>query len=65
MVNVFQDVSAWFLTHKPGFDLSAMAAELYDDAIIDVVGPHTMLSEPYVIKVFKLEVGLQSSFNLY
>ena len=38
-----------------------MAKDLYDDAIIDVVGPHTMLSEPYVIKVVK--DGLQSSFN--
>jgi len=58
-----QDVSARFLTHRPGFDLSAMATDLYDDAIIDVVGPHSMLSEPYVIKVAK--AGLQSSLNTW
>ena len=45
------------LTRRPGFDLSAMAVDLYEDAIIDVVGPHAMLSEPYVIKVSKLDLG--------
>lgn len=34
-----------------GFDLSAMAADLYEEAIIDVVGPDTVLSAPYIIKV--------------
>lgn len=34
-----------------GFDLSAMADDLYEEAIIDVVGPDTVLSAPYVIKV--------------
>lgn len=33
-----------------GFDLSAMAGDLYEEAIIDVVGPDTVLSAPYVIK---------------
>ncbi|TFK40493.1 protein arginine N-methyltransferase [Crucibulum laeve] len=33
-----------------GFDLSAMADDLYDDAIVDVVGPETMLSTPFAIK---------------
>lgn len=28
-----------------------MADGLYDEAIIDVVGPDTLVSEPYVIKV--------------
>jgi hypothetical protein len=28
-----------------------MAQDLYDDAIIDVAGPNTMLSAPYTIKV--------------
>ncbi|THH21417.1 hypothetical protein EW146_g166 [Bondarzewia mesenterica] len=33
-----------------GFDLSAMAEEVYDDAVVDVVGPDTMLSEAFPIK---------------
>ncbi|KAI0060468.1 S-adenosyl-L-methionine-dependent methyltransferase [Artomyces pyxidatus] len=33
-----------------GFDLSAMADEVYNDAIVDVVGPDTMLSDAYTIK---------------
>lgn len=28
-----------------------MAEDLYAEAIVDVVGPETMLSAPYVIKV--------------
>lgn len=28
-----------------------MAEELYDEAVVDVVGPETILSEPYPIKV--------------
>jgi protein arginine N-methyltransferase 3 len=35
----------------PGFDLSAMGDDLYNEAIVDVVGPEAMVSEPYVIKV--------------
>lgn len=35
----------------PGFDLSAMSTDVYEDAIADVVGPETMASEPYVVKV--------------
>jgi len=34
-----------------GFDLSTMGEGLYDEAIIDVVGPETMLSQPYTVKV--------------
>lgn len=34
-----------------GFDLSAMATELYDEAIVDVVGPEALLSKPYPVKV--------------
>ncbi|KAG6828288.1 hypothetical protein H0H93_014970, partial [Arthromyces matolae] len=34
-----------------GFDLSTMAEDLYEDAIVDVVGPNTMLSDPCTIKV--------------
>lgn len=33
-----------------GFDLSSMAHDLYEEAIIDVVGPDTVLSAPYIIK---------------
>jgi type I protein arginine methyltransferase len=34
-----------------GFDMSVMASDLYDEAIIDVVGPETLLSTPVVVKV--------------
>ncbi|PCH40423.1 arginine N-methyltransferase 3 [Wolfiporia cocos MD-104 SS10] len=37
-----------------GFELSAMANEVYDDAIVDVVGPETMVSAPYTIKDLNL-----------
>ncbi|KAF9450547.1 protein arginine N-methyltransferase [Macrolepiota fuliginosa MF-IS2] len=33
-----------------GFDMSAMAEGLYEDAIVDVVGPETIASEPYAVK---------------
>ncbi|TFK27687.1 arginine N-methyltransferase 3 [Coprinopsis marcescibilis] len=33
-----------------GFDLSEMAEGVYDEAIIDVTGPDTLLSEPYTVK---------------
>lgn len=33
-----------------GFDLSTMANSVYDEAIVDVVGPDTMVSESCVIK---------------
>ncbi|KAJ8081154.1 hypothetical protein PM082_017997 [Marasmius tenuissimus] len=33
-----------------GFDLSVMAQEVPEEAIVDVVGPHTMLSDPHVVK---------------
>lgn len=34
-----------------GFDLSAMGEHVYDDAIVDVVGPDSLASAPFVIKV--------------
>lgn len=34
--------------------MSVMSQELYDEAIIDVVGPRTMLSSPSLIKVMSL-----------
>ncbi|KAH6912597.1 arginine N-methyltransferase 3 [Coprinopsis sp. MPI-PUGE-AT-0042] len=33
-----------------GFDMSVMASDLYDEAIIDVVGPETLLSTPVTVK---------------
>ncbi|RXW22484.1 hypothetical protein EST38_g3361 [Candolleomyces aberdarensis] len=33
-----------------GFDMSTMSEGLYDEAIIDVLGPETVLSNPYTIK---------------
>ncbi|KAI0354833.1 S-adenosyl-L-methionine-dependent methyltransferase [Trametes cingulata] len=33
-----------------GFDLSAMAKDVYDEAVVDVVGGETVLSEPAVVK---------------
>ncbi|OSX57198.1 hypothetical protein POSPLADRAFT_1067922 [Postia placenta MAD-698-R-SB12] len=33
-----------------GFDLTAMAHDVYSEAIVDVVGPETMVSEPYSVK---------------
>ncbi|KAJ7205187.1 protein arginine N-methyltransferase [Mycena pura] len=38
-----------------GFDLSTMAQDVYDDAIVDVVGPDTLLSEPYTVKDLHLD----------
>jgi type I protein arginine methyltransferase len=34
-----------------GFDLSIMANDLYDEAIIDIVAPEALLSKAYPIKV--------------
>ncbi|KAJ7868782.1 protein arginine N-methyltransferase [Mycena olivaceomarginata] len=64
-----------------GFDLSTMSQDLYDEAIVDVVGPETILSTPSVVKVlspspstfvssFKLECTVErrtkvNSFILY
>lgn len=36
---------------QPGFDLSEMARETHDDAILDVVSPESVVSEPYLLKV--------------
>jgi protein arginine N-methyltransferase 3 len=33
-----------------GFDLSAMAEHVYNDAVVDVVGPEAMISAPYAVK---------------
>ncbi|KAF9046251.1 protein arginine N-methyltransferase [Panaeolus papilionaceus] len=33
-----------------GFDMSAMAENLYDEAIVDVVGPEALLSRPATVK---------------
>ena len=34
-----------------GFDMSAMKAEVYGEAIIDIVNPETVISDPVIIKV--------------
>lgn len=34
-----------------GFDMSAMKEEVYGEAIIDIVKPETLVSDPVVIKV--------------
>jgi protein arginine N-methyltransferase 3 len=53
-----------------GFDMSTMADDLYDEAIVDIVGPETMVSEPQIIKDLHLgaitarQLDFSSSFNL-
>ncbi|KAJ6584357.1 S-adenosyl-L-methionine-dependent methyltransferase [Mycena capillaripes] len=53
-----------------GFDLSTMAHDLYDEAIVDVVGPETILSAPYTVKDLHLgaitarQLDFISSFKL-
>ncbi|KZT28706.1 S-adenosyl-L-methionine-dependent methyltransferase [Neolentinus lepideus HHB14362 ss-1] len=45
-----------------GFDLSAMAQDVYHDAVVDVVGPETLVSEPCLIK--DLQLGTITSRQL-
>ncbi|KAG6866179.1 hypothetical protein C0991_007729 [Blastosporella zonata] len=53
-----------------GFDLSTMAEELYDEAVVDVVGPNTLLSEPVAVKDLLLgeittrQLDFSSTFTL-
>ncbi|KAJ6554983.1 protein arginine N-methyltransferase [Mycena vulgaris] len=53
-----------------GFDLSTMSEDLYDEAIVDVVGPDTLLSAPYPVKDLHLgvitarQLDFVSSFKL-
>ncbi|KAF8194371.1 arginine N-methyltransferase 3 [Mycena galopus ATCC 62051] len=53
-----------------GFDLSTMSHDLYDEAIVDVVGPETLLSAPHVVKDLHLgvitprQLDFVSSFKL-
>ncbi|EPQ54848.1 protein arginine N-methyltransferase [Gloeophyllum trabeum ATCC 11539] len=53
-----------------GFDLSAMSEDVYHDAVMDVVGPETLVSEPYLIKDLHLgsvsprQLSFTSSFTL-
>ncbi|KAJ6453197.1 protein arginine N-methyltransferase [Mycena vitilis] len=53
-----------------GFDLSTMSQDLYDEAIVDVVGPETILSAPYTVKDLNLgvitarQLDFVSSFKL-
>ena len=34
-----------------GFDLSVMGEDVFKDAVVDIVGSDTVMSEPYMIKV--------------
>lgn len=45
-----------------GFDLSAMSAEIYDEAIVDVVGPDAILSKSISVKVN--DIFSSTSFGL-
>ncbi|ESK84801.1 protein arginine n-methyltransferase 3 [Moniliophthora roreri MCA 2997] len=53
-----------------GFDLSTMAEDIPEEAIVDVVGPHTMLSDPYTVKDLYIpdlsprQLDFTSSFKL-
>ncbi|KAK7025560.1 hypothetical protein VNI00_015913 [Paramarasmius palmivorus] len=53
-----------------GFDLSVMAEGVPEEAIVDVVGPHTMLSDPYTVKDLYIpelsprQLDFTSSFKL-
>lgn len=39
-----------FWTDVYGFDMTAMSEGSYDEAIVDIVGPETVASEPFVVK---------------
>jgi protein arginine N-methyltransferase 3 len=41
------------LIRHPGFDMSAMSTEVYNNAIIDIVAPESLLSEACPIKVIQ------------
>ncbi|KAI6039613.1 S-adenosyl-L-methionine-dependent methyltransferase [Pisolithus marmoratus] len=53
-----------------GFDLSEMAKEVYDDAIVDIVPPESIVSSPCIIKDLHLntitprQLDFKSSFSL-
>ena len=55
--------------HPLGFDLSEMGTNVYDDAVVDVVGPDTVVSQPVVVKVRQPvsipSVVLQLSYPCY
>ncbi|TFK48794.1 S-adenosyl-L-methionine-dependent methyltransferase [Heliocybe sulcata] len=59
-----------FWTDVYGFDLSAMAKDVYLDAVTDVVGPETLVSEPCMIKDLQLgtitprQLSFSSPFSL-
>ncbi|KDQ49228.1 hypothetical protein JAAARDRAFT_43018, partial [Jaapia argillacea MUCL 33604] len=53
-----------------GFDLSTMADVVYDNAVVDVVSPETLLSDPYVVKDLHIgsittsQLSFSSTFTL-
>jgi protein arginine N-methyltransferase 3 len=54
---VYCSISPHYITLKSvaGFDLSVMASDVYKEAIVDVVGPDSMASEPYFLKDLHLK----------
>lgn len=52
------------LRPRSGFDLSEMAHSIYKDAIIDVVNPNSVVSEPYLLKVIFLSSLVSHVHNL-
>ncbi|KLO06976.1 S-adenosyl-L-methionine-dependent methyltransferase [Schizopora paradoxa] len=46
-----------------GYDMSPMAEEVYDDAIVDVVGPETLLTEPVIIKDIDISTATVKQLN--
>ncbi len=49
---------------RAGFDLSSMAKQVYEDAIADVVGPESMVSEAVIIKVLLIVPASISEFMI-
>lgn len=72
MVRPFTCLMAYVISSSvhSGFDLSAMSGDLYKEAIIDVVGPETILSTPATVKDLYLadittrQLNFTSTFTL-
>jgi protein arginine N-methyltransferase 3 len=50
----FKPSSPIYLCSSAGFDLSAMTEDFYEEAILDVVGPETLLCNPSIVKVGRI-----------
>jgi len=42
-----------------------MSEDVYEEAIVDVVGPETLLCNPFIVKVAKYQLSLLSTSNLF